>query len=89
MKDIRNTTTKPLRVPLPKGSILHLGPKADGQVGENALDHPPFKKLVEAGDVEVLGEGERESRHPIKEGKGHAETHGHTHAGGVHPSGDR
>ena len=77
MKDIRNKERKPLCVPLPKGGVLHLGPLATGQVSPGALEHPPFKKLVEAGEIEVLGEGRHESRHPIKERGDHADTHGH------------
>jgi len=69
MKDIRNKTHEPLRVPLPQGKTLHLGPLQTGEVGANALDHPPFKKLVDDGKVEVLGEGEPELRNPFKEDK--------------------
>ena len=67
MKDVKNTTQRPLRVPLPGGGVLHLGPRKVGQVGANALEHPPFKKLVDSGDLEVLGEGAHEQAHPIKE----------------------
>jgi len=67
MKEIRNPTPKPLRVPLPQGKVLHLGPWKTGRVAAAALDHPPFQELVEAEQIEVLGEGEPESRHPFKE----------------------
>lgn len=67
MKDIRNLTTRPLRVPLPQGKTLHLGPKHIGKVAAHAVDHPPFKALVEAGEIEIIGEGEPESAHPFKE----------------------
>ncbi len=67
MKEIRNTTPRPLRVPLPQGKTLHLGPRNKGQVTPQALEHPPFQKLVEDGHVEVLGEGEPQGQHPIKE----------------------
>jgi hypothetical protein len=89
MKEVRNTTHRPLRIPLPHGKVLHLGPLHTGQVAAAAVDHPPFKKLVEAGEVEVLGEGEPESRHPIKEEKGPQGPSGHLPTGVVHPSGDR
>ncbi len=89
MKEIRNTTHKPIRVPLPQGKTLHLGPLKEGQVTVATLDHPPFKAMVESGDLEVLGDGQVDTPHPFKEekasgtgGQGHATT-------AVHPSGDR
>lgn len=91
MKEIRNATHEPLRVPLPQGKVLHLGPRQTGQVPAGALEHGPFKKLVEAKKVEILGEGAHETRHPLKEEKGAAMGGGPGHAPGgvVHPSGDR
>lgn len=67
MKVIRNTTTRPLRVPLPQGKTLHLGPRKQGEVTGPTLDHPPFQEMVEAGEIEVIGEGEPKSQHPFKE----------------------
>jgi len=49
LKTITNKTHQPLRVPLPRGKVLHLGPNATGEVSHKQLDHPPFKALVEAG----------------------------------------
>lgn len=92
MKDIRNTTTRPLRVPLPQGKVLHLNPRATGQVPASALEHPPFQKLVEAGELEVLGEGSQESRHPLKDERvsgGGAAGGGRPPAGVTHSSGER
>jgi len=59
MKEIRNTSAMPIRVPLPGGKTLHLGPKKVAQIADGAAEHPAIKKLVEAGSVEILGEGER------------------------------
>lgn len=78
MKSIKNTTRRPLRVPLPRGSVLHLGPLRTGEVAAAALEHPPFKKLVEDGSIEVVGEGNRSLPHPSKKERGHSEIHGHT-----------
>lgn len=69
MKEIRNTSHAPLRVPLPQGKVLHLGPLHTGQVPATALDHPPFKEMVEAGKVEILGDGTTETQHPFKKEK--------------------
>ena len=67
MKDIRNTTVRPVRVPLPNKGVLHLGPRKSGQVADNALEHPPFKKLVDSGDLEVVGDGQGQLEHPFKQ----------------------
>ena len=67
MKEIRNKTHEPLRVPLPQGKTLHLGPLQTGEIGANAVDHPPFQKLVEDGKIELLGEGEPDHKNPFKE----------------------
>ena len=37
MKVIRNLTRRPLRVPLPGGKLLHLGPGKEGRVGDDAV----------------------------------------------------
>ena len=53
--DITNKTRKPLRLPLPGGKRLFLGPGKTGQVSPKALEHPPLVKLLEAGDrIEVV-----------------------------------
>ena len=60
MKTIRNKTARPIRVPLPRGKILHLGPSLEAQIADNAVEHAALKKLVKAGTIEILGEGENE-----------------------------
>ena len=57
VKTISNKTARPLRVPLPRGKTLHLGPRKTGQIASEDAEHPPLKKLVEAGEIEILGEG--------------------------------
>ena len=54
MKTVRNLTMKPIKVPLPGGKALRLGPKADGVVRENAAEHPSLLRMVEAGSILVL-----------------------------------
>jgi len=53
--DIINKTKKPLKIPLPGGKKLFLGPGKTGQVNAKALKHPPLVKLIESGDVESGG----------------------------------
>ena len=60
MKTVRNKTHQPIRVPLPRGKVLHLGPKMDAQIADNAVEHAGLQKLVKAGTIEILGEGESE-----------------------------
>jgi len=52
-KEIRNTTTAALKVPLPHGKALHLGPNQLGHVSHHDLEHPPLKKLLEDGSIEL------------------------------------
>jgi hypothetical protein len=54
--DIKNKTNRPLSISLPGGKTLHLGPRKKGQIAANAVDHPPVKKLVEAGEIEIADE---------------------------------
>jgi hypothetical protein len=53
MTTIANKTPRAIAVPLPRGKKLHLGPGKTGQIAANDSEHPPFKKLVEAGEIET------------------------------------
>jgi hypothetical protein len=57
MKTIQNKTHAPLRVPLPRGKVLHLGPGKTGQVAYQDVDHKPLQSLIKEGKIEVLGDG--------------------------------
>lgn len=57
MATIRNTTPRPLKISLPGGKLLRLGPRKDAEVSAKAVDHPSVIELVEAGDVEILQRG--------------------------------
>ena len=52
-KSILNKTAGALRVPLPHGKALRLGPHRTGQVSHHDLDHPPLKKLIDNGTIEM------------------------------------
>jgi len=56
LMEIKNTTKRPLRVPLPGGKRLHLGPAASGQVTPKAAEHPGFKQLLDSGEIEIVDE---------------------------------
>ena len=53
MKTIENKTLRPIKVPLPGGKSLRLGPKQSGQVRDAAGDHPAVKRMVEAETIAV------------------------------------
>ena len=89
MKTITNKTHRPLRVPLPRGKVLHLGPNATGEVSHKQLDHPPFKALVEAGEIEILGDGESIGSASASGGSPNPETRGHHARPGSQVRGNR
>jgi len=53
MKTITNKTRKPIKVRLPGGKTLFLGATRQAKLRDEALEHPPVKKLIDAGDIEV------------------------------------
>lgn len=60
-KSIRNKTAGAVKVPLPQGKALHLGPNQTGHISHHDLDHPPLKKLLEDGTVEVYDDQDNEA----------------------------
>ena len=89
MKTITNKTRAPLSVPLPGGKKLHLGPGKNGQIADNALDHPQLKKLLDAGDIAVVGGGPGGGEAGGAGGKPPAQVQGHSPSSGGRRSGDR
>ena len=57
MKTIVNKTTKPIKVPLSGGKVLHLGPLKTGQIGDQASEAPAILRLIESGAIGILGAG--------------------------------
>lgn len=57
MKSIKNLTRTFLRINLPGGKILRLGPGHIGQIAETADEHPPVKKLIDEKKIQIVGEG--------------------------------
>ena len=60
-KSIINKTGDALRVPLPHGKALHLGPNQTGRLSPHDVDHPPLKKLIDAGKIEIMDDPENEA----------------------------
>jgi hypothetical protein len=89
MKEIVNKTQRPLRVPLPGGKFLFLGPTKAGQVSDQAVQAPSFKKLLEAGTIELLGGGNRSTDGAQGPASPGTTSRGHKQTNVVTPKGDR
>jgi hypothetical protein len=89
MKTLRNRTQRPIRIPLPGGKTLFLGPAKTGQVADDAVDRPALRKLLDSGDVEIVGGSGQAASGPGESAPVHESTHGHTHPTVVKPSGNR
>jgi len=89
VKTISNKTHDPIRVPLPRGKVLHLGPLKEAKISHNDIDHEPLQRLVEAGSLEI--KDDKGSGHGARgQAPGaHAETHGHHPGTGHQAKGDR
>jgi hypothetical protein len=60
-KTIVNKTLGSLKVPLPRGKALHLGPNQAGHISPHDAEHPPLKELIEAGKVEITDDTDNEA----------------------------
>ena len=89
MPIVSNKTQKPLSVPLPGGKTLHLGPGKTGQISARAVEDPRLKKLVDAGEIEVVVEDARSTASPGAGGRGRNFLLGHASSSGGRRSGDR
>ena len=89
MKTIRNKTASPLRVPLPGGKTLHLAPAKTGQVADKAVEDPRVRKLIEAGKIEIAGDGATGTRAGGEGSAVQTSTQGHQPTTVVMPKGDR
>ena len=89
MKTIRNNSRKPLVVPLPRGKTLHLPPGKTGQISFQAADHPPVRRMIAEGDLELLGDGAGPGQDASGGESIHESTHGHQPGSTSRQLGDR
>jgi hypothetical protein len=89
MKTIRNRSQRPIKIQMPGGKVLHLGPQRTGQISDQASRLPSFRRLVDSGDIEVVGEGEPAVSGADRPQVAHESTHGHTPPTVVLPKGNR
>ena len=87
--DVTNKTKLPLRVPLPGGKRLFLGPGKTGQITPKAAEHPALKKMVEEGTLEIVGEGRSQGTGGSSSNTGLGSSQSGAGGGGVRHTGDR
>jgi hypothetical protein len=73
---ILNKTHEPLRVSLPRGKKLHLGPGQTGQIAHQDLEHGAVKRLINEGKREVQDTGASQGAQQAQERAPHESTHG-------------
>lgn len=88
MKLVRNRTRRPLKIRLPGGKVLHLGPLKTGQVADDAVDQRSIRELLEADEIEIVGEGQVETAADTAPSP-RTSTHGHHQPTVVMPKGNR
>jgi hypothetical protein len=86
---VSNKTQRPLRVPLPRGKVLHLGPGKTGQISSDAVEHPQVKALIDTGVIEILDAGPAPTARGGSGRKGQTPIFGPTSGSGSRRSGDR
>jgi hypothetical protein len=89
MTAVNNKTQRPLSVPLPGGRTLHLGPGKTGQISAKAVEDPRLKKLVDAGELEVVDDDPRSVAGAGAGKRSRGFMVGHTSGSGGRRSGDR
>ena len=89
--DIVNNTPRPLKISLPGGKVMRLGPKMTGQITAKAALHPPVQKLIEEGVIEIVGDGGKSGTGGTQSnsGSGGSNQGGAPGGGAMRRSGDR
>lgn len=77
MTIVRNRTVRPLRVPLPGGHVLHLGPGKTAEIADRALEGPTVRRLLGDGTLTVEAEAAGPQAHEVGVGAAHVATHGY------------
>jgi hypothetical protein len=57
VKTVVNKTRSPLKVLLPQGKLLRLGPDSSGRIRDEDVEHAPVKKLIASGAIEIVAAG--------------------------------
>lgn len=89
MKTIRNKTHRPLTIRLPRGKVLRLGPRNEGQIATGDAEQESLKKLVTNGDVEIFDDTPGSEPTAGNYTGGRARTQGHRSTRSAGKRGDR
>lgn len=76
MKTVVNKTNAPVRVSLPRGKALHLGPRKSGEIRDEDASYAGVKKLLELGTVEIFDGAQHDRGSRGDAGSPHESTHG-------------
>ena len=87
--EIKNTTKRPIKVPLPGNKRLFLSPNGVGQIAPKDSEHPPIKKLIEAGDIQIIGGGRTKGSGELGGSGGIGSSQAGGGSGGLRHTGDR
>jgi hypothetical protein len=80
MKQIRNKSRRPVRVSLPDGETVRLGPGNIAQISDDAAKHKDVLELIMAGSIELVN-----SSAPVQDNRGGASSPGQSRAHGASP----
>lgn len=89
MKTLVNKSRRPIRIPLPGGHVLYLGPGKSGQISDRHAALPAVARLIDDGAVAIAGESAHAQTAGAGGGHVHEGTHGHAPVKVVRPRGDR
>jgi hypothetical protein len=89
MKTLINKSHKPIRIPLPGGRTLFLGPGKSGQIADRHAALPAVARLIDEGTVVLADEAAHADAAGSGGGQEHQSTHGHAPVKVVRPRGDR
>ena len=77
MKTIVNKTQRPLKIKLSQGRVLRLGPAKEGQIATHDAERDSVRRIVEAGEVEIIDDASRAAGRGSKGPAGMAQSQGY------------
>ena len=89
MKTVLNKTRRPLKIQLSRGKVLHLGPRKEGQIAPKDAERGSIQELLEAGELEIVGDSHRATTGTGTTSSAHPGRQGHHPSTTVKNRGDR
>lgn len=87
--EITNISTRPVKVSLPGGKRLFLGPRVSGQITPKTADFPAVKALIDEGVLELKDPRRAKGKKGSGGGGGVSSSQDGGGAGGMRHTGDR